>query len=102
MSEYKYQPLIHKKDIRLLTIEPGGREKEIACTMATVSLDNHQEFSAISYAWGNVTQKCIIQCDGKPLELTRSLYTALCYLRLKDTPRVLWADAICKMAKLYN
>ncbi|KAK0708717.1 heterokaryon incompatibility, partial [Lasiosphaeris hirsuta] len=52
-------------------------------------------YEAISYAWGNVKSEEKIICNGRLLRITSSLAAALRRTRLRDRPRVLWADGIC-------
>lgn len=37
----------------------------------------------------------LIECNGTALEVQQDLATALRWLRLTDSPRLLWVDAIC-------
>jgi len=55
----------------------------------------HQPYEAISYVWGDIALEEDVICDGKRLQITSSLATALRRFRLADRTRVLWADGIC-------
>jgi len=52
-------------------------------------------YEAISYVWGESTNKVRIECNGEPLNITRNLAAALTRFRLPDRARALWADALC-------
>jgi Heterokaryon incompatibility protein (HET) len=63
--------------------------------MIITSLEDHPPFEALSYTWGDPTEKHTISCEGKLIQVTRNLWQALHRLRLPDTPRTFWIDAIC-------
>lgn len=95
MEDFKskiYQPLPNGF-IRLLKLKPGNND--IHFTLDTVRLADHPEYEAISYCWGEATDTRVVYCEGIPLNVTVSLYTALRHLRLPDKTRILWADAVC-------
>lgn len=53
-------------------------------------------YEALSYAWGSKTLSHRIVCeDGSYIEVTRSLYQALQYLRYAHNDRRMWVDAVC-------
>jgi hypothetical protein len=56
---------------------------------------HHPSYEALSYQWGPETPKHPIQINNQPQEISGNLYSALQRLRLIDTERVLWIDAIC-------
>ena len=93
-ARYQYEPLQSPSHIRVLKIEPGEENDPLRCSLVQVSLDDGLDFPALSYAWGDATDLCKIECDGKITEITRNLYEALGMMRLKDV-RILWADALC-------
>ena len=72
-----YSPLPGQRDIRLLEVLPGDNASIIATTMITVSLDSEPTYMALSYAWGDATQRSIIECNGKSISITTSLAEAL-------------------------
>ncbi len=81
--------------IRLLELKPGYRDDKIRCGLLPVPLGNSLQYETISYCWGDSTVRVPIECEGKRLDITRSLHSALLRFRDPDTPRILWADAIC-------
>lgn len=52
-------------------------------------------YEALSYVWGNASEKTPIQINGQTLEIGPNLRLALFNLRELDKPRTLWIDAIC-------
>jgi hypothetical protein len=54
------------------------------------------EYDALSYTWGDNSNKDTIICNGAELRISQNLSEALRTLRpTKETARWLWADAIC-------
>ncbi|OTA81910.1 hypothetical protein M434DRAFT_401183 [Hypoxylon sp. CO27-5] len=54
MENFPYPPLpLGEEVIRLLTIEPGGFDDQIICTLNQVSLNTKPKYAALSYAWDN-------------------------------------------------
>jgi hypothetical protein len=96
MNLYIYKKLDpQRREIRLCTLQPGSGDDPVNCTLTTVSLDDKPRYEAVSYVWGDASMRQEIVVDSKSLLVTVNLHTALRYLRWKDRPRVLWADAIC-------
>lgn len=61
------------------------------------NIESDQAYEAISYAWGESTERETIVCDEKPLSVTKSLFEALQVFRQSEygNPRALWADGVC-------
>ncbi|KAN0120256.1 Heterokaryon incompatibility protein (HET) domain containing protein [Hyaloscypha variabilis] len=64
-------------------------------TLAECRDDIGDHYIALSYVWGDQTDKRSISVDGRRLEITASLDSALRYIR--DYRRVfhIWADGVC-------
>lgn len=95
---FQYDGLRSRKHIRSLTLYPGNRQEPIRCAVSSVDLDQiDQPYEAISYAWGNATVFCPMECNLATLQIPRSLLKALKVFRYgeSDHPRFLWADSIC-------
>ena len=125
---YDQCPLENREDIRILTLlERGGQPTDlIECTLSTrilsTALDNDEDpYEALSYSWGTGEPDRQIRIsvgNSKPylFRVRSNLFAALKRLRLLDTPRPLWIDAICidqenheeknaqvpKMPQIYN
>ena len=76
-SDGFYSPLLGQRDIRLLEVLPGDDESTLVTSMVTVSLDSKPIYAALSYAWGDATQRSITECNGKSISITTSLAEAL-------------------------
>ena len=57
--------------------------------------DEQSTYEALSYTWGKATPIYPNTLNGDSLRVATNLYTALRHVRLQDTSRVLWIDAIC-------
>ncbi|KAK0610783.1 heterokaryon incompatibility protein-domain-containing protein [Immersiella caudata] len=84
-----------KQQIRLLTVSPGQGEDTIVCCLRTVDVEGTGEYEALSYAWGTASSGHSISVNSHNFEVGDNLFYALSHLRLQDTDRVLWIDAIC-------
>lgn len=92
---YEYKPLQSPTQIRILTLEPGGREAPLCLSLTHASLDDAPSFEALSYAWGDATNRIAVEYGDKEMQITQNLYDALRHLRHLNSARYLWADAIC-------
>lgn len=90
-----YQPITADKDIRLVTLKAGTRDKEICCTLRHVSLTAKPDYEALSYTWGDDQSKRAISVDGVMIKPMKNLFDALQHLRCVTQDRDLWVDAIC-------
>ncbi|PMD37038.1 HET-domain-containing protein [Hyaloscypha variabilis F] len=95
MDPYVYTELQQANDIRLLDLYPGAYNEPLSGTLRPVSLDQDNDFEAISYVWGPDVKDCAIEIEGWRINITSSLNSALKRLRLQDKTRTLWADALC-------
>lgn len=96
---YPYRELI-ESDIRFLKVEPGELGSPIKCQLYQLPLteDEHVDFFALSYVWGDPTVTKPITLNGEPFEVTTNLYSALDQLRSSVngfTEKFVWIDAIC-------
>jgi hypothetical protein len=97
MSEPLGYDELRSNEIRLIELLPGENDARVECRLFTSSLENHPEFEALSYVWGDPTVTTTISYDGRDMSVTMNLARALERLRHqdKDCSRILWADAIC-------
>ena len=64
--------------------------------LSTHEWDDDVTFEAISYVWGDASEKVTITCNGQPLEVTVNLSRVLYSLRdAQWTSQMIWIDAIC-------
>ncbi|PNP79445.1 hypothetical protein FNYG_07280 [Fusarium nygamai] len=94
---YLYQELGTETSFRIAELLPGDGNAPIECLVHSVSWSDASipDYEAISYVWGDPSQKANIICHGKRLKVTQNLYNALSHFRQRDKSRYLWADAIC-------
>jgi len=84
------------KAIRLIILQPSRYSDEvIRCRLVLASLDDLEDFEALSYAWGDPGGERNIIVNDLVKPVRRNLWDALSHLRRTDRPRTLWIDAIC-------
>jgi len=94
-----------KPAIRLLLLHPGSIGDPIRCSLVHENFFPHvlREYEALSYHWGDATDRVQIECDGGALAIPRNLHEALITLRRGKGEgegegkgdRILWVDGIC-------
>ncbi|KZL70892.1 Ankyrin and HET domain-containing protein [Colletotrichum tofieldiae] len=93
-----YGPLpVGLGEIRVLKLQPGrsvSSPVEVSLCIAKLG-DPSTHYDALSYRWGDSNDKETIRVNRKALKVTRSLATALRYLRRPDQEVILWADSVC-------
>lgn len=97
---YASLPLTGPADIRVLEVFPTEPGKPIETRLRVLSLDDNDcHFQALSYTWGDPTNKKAIRCNGEEFLATKNMYSALERLPNLDKSaslgRVFWIDAIC-------
>jgi hypothetical protein len=82
--------------MRLVILESGTEEDEIRCKIIHTDIYHAGRYEALSYAWGDTTNKMHIVLDNELFEVTQNLESALRNLRHPSPhARTLWIDAIC-------
>lgn len=82
--------------MRLVELLPGTRQEDIACRMYETLLDECAgSYEALSYVWGDASEKTPIQIDDQTLQIGTNLRLVLLNIRNLDQPRTLWIDALC-------
>ncbi|KLU88236.1 hypothetical protein MAPG_07223 [Magnaporthiopsis poae ATCC 64411] len=110
MDTYTHKPIdLSRKAIRQLRLLQGDREDRVECELFQSFLeegqDVHVEYEALSYTWSDTLaegdnpveapKSNDIFIDGLHFPVTSNLHMALKHLRLCDSDRILWVDAIC-------
>lgn len=92
-----WQPLqSSQREIRVLSLEPSNNpSSRIVCNLKSVSLNDNPKYEALSYVWGDASDRRVITLGQKEYSVTVNLFDALTNLRSPDTPRTLWVDAVC-------
>src|SRR5947208_3303199 len=78
--------------IRLLELKPGAPGDPVVGHLTVVELDKAPAYEAISYVWGRSGSNAPTFCNGREVDVTANLRTALARVRYADRSRVLWAD----------
>ncbi|OAL48996.1 hypothetical protein IQ07DRAFT_487871, partial [Pyrenochaeta sp. DS3sAY3a] len=92
---YVYEPLTAQTSIRILELLPGEKNDYIQCRLSITTRDEAPEYEALSYVWGDPSDKRIILCNGKRLKIPTNLRDLLHRMRDLSNIKHLWADAIC-------
>ena len=78
---------------RLTTDQENG---PIQPTLRVIDLEQHADFSALSYVWGpQATASHLVDCGGVVIAITKNCYSALKDLHGRLGPFTIWIDAIC-------
>lgn len=108
--EFSYSPIDSKDgEIRLIYIQPcetvndtttskssaDASILEIELRTANLRDEPEPEYIALSYVWGDVSDKVPIKLNGYEWAIGRNLSAALHALRARHVPVVIWADALC-------
>lgn len=94
---FQYQKISTPREIRLLELQPGTSTDEARCNIVHASLDALPSYEALSYTWGDASQRTKLLCTPGPgsLSITKNLDVVLHNLRREDSARTLWVDAVC-------
>ncbi|KAJ4286286.1 hypothetical protein N0V90_013320 [Kalmusia sp. IMI 367209] len=82
--------------IRVLALLPEDGPT-LKATMFCVNLSSGPIYEALSYVWGDMEADAsyFLDIDGTIMKITPNLHHALQALRPRQSPRVLWVDAVC-------
>ncbi|KAF2748669.1 HET-domain-containing protein, partial [Sporormia fimetaria CBS 119925] len=83
------------REIRLLHLQPGAWKDPIQGTLDVVSLSKKPKYQALSYVWGDPTNRKPISIDGELFLATQYLFNALQRIRHPWKQLYLWVDAVC-------
>ncbi|KAK2016752.1 HET domain-containing protein [Colletotrichum eremochloae] len=88
---------IHLGQFRLMKLNPAiSASSPIAIDMFVHKLDDSiVRYDALSYTWGDGTEKDAITVNGCSVDITTNLLVALKHLRRQDEVIFLWVDSIC-------
>lgn len=98
LPTYSYRPLDRRrKEIRLLTLQPGADPDDIRATLSHAFLVElpFPHYETVSYACGNPNRKRNIILDGDWTRVLENSELVLRRMRLPASERVLWIDAVC-------
>ncbi|KAK0724935.1 heterokaryon incompatibility protein-domain-containing protein [Lasiosphaeris hirsuta] len=89
-----YSALPGNNTIRILAIEPGSGE-ELRTRLDVAALDEKPTYEAISYTWGDPSDKTLLRCGTGNVLIPRNLDIFLKRLRNPTRTRYVWADSVC-------
>ncbi|KAH6970949.1 heterokaryon incompatibility protein-domain-containing protein [Ilyonectria sp. MPI-CAGE-AT-0026] len=99
---FQYTPLQAVSDFRILRIQRKlsetrtlSEELPLGGSLLVASLDNHPEYFALSYTWGDADLCEEISIDGKTLKITANCASALRRMLRGKITRTIWVDSIC-------
>lgn len=98
---YIYSDITEPDTIRLIRLEPSPNlESELRCSLIQENIhhcqdDTDKHYTALSYVWGDASDRRHITIDGKSLSITASLHCALRHIRDPNHPSTIWADGVC-------
>ncbi|KAM3078481.1 hypothetical protein ACMFMG_006360 [Clarireedia jacksonii] len=81
--------------LRVLEVLPGCPGTMVECQLHMVFGSGSGSYEALSYVWGDSTQKGKLRVNGIVIEITQNLASALQCVRDRNISRRLWVDAIC-------
>ncbi|KAI1743393.1 heterokaryon incompatibility protein-domain-containing protein [Xylaria scruposa] len=84
--------------VRLIELMPAPElDDPIHCNLRKVSFLENENYTAISYVWGDTWGKFSVEINEKSLPITANLDSVLRRVRARDPAhsQILWIDAIC-------
>lgn len=97
-AAFKHAPLQSPRSFRILSLLASKEfDSAVRCEIRECSLDDHVEYEALSYAWGDPAPGHTILVGGKALGVTPNCLEAMRCLRPRRgrRGRAIWIDAVC-------
>ncbi|MCJ1411568.1 hypothetical protein MMC19_005658 [Ptychographa xylographoides] len=85
---------LRQGDFRLLTAMKGAHDRDLRFKFTQAVPSKTQQYTAISYTWGNDAPTETVYVDGQPLRIRPNLWACLYTLR-HYCWQYIWADAVC-------
>lgn len=96
---YIYQPLARGKKKRYAFsrsyLEEGTTHSSVRSIIQTFGQAESRSYETISYCWGDAKKLATITANGRALPVPISSFSALRRVRLIDSFRTVWIDAVC-------
>jgi len=92
-APYQYLPLA-EAEFRLVRVLPE-RMSAVKCEIFHQSFNDPVEYTAVSYAWGDIVEKKQLVLEEAIIMVATSLYDALEAVRQKHQEVLVWIDALC-------
>lgn len=96
-----YAEKLEEGAIRVMTLSRGSGSDPVVCGLKKIrfagqpSSGEVSSYDALSYVWGSEADPEFINLCQNRFAITQNLFEALVCLRLPDSDRILWIDAIC-------
>jgi hypothetical protein len=98
LRPYIYTPLFGIHSSRVLHLKSGSNADPLGGILETVDLEDHPQYEALSYEWGDPEKhRSILLHNNSLLRINTSLYHALQDMRYENDSkgtRTIWADAV--------
>jgi hypothetical protein len=83
-------------EMRVLELLPDlSASSPINVRLSKAFVAHPPKYQALSYVWGDSSEKVPILVDGKVFQIRKNLFAALKRLRPRNSSLLLWIDAIC-------
>ncbi|KAL2063788.1 hypothetical protein VTL71DRAFT_5593 [Oculimacula yallundae] len=98
---YQYSPIKKAGTIRLMRLQPSRDiDARIQChlvnkTLKMCAADLTDHYVALSYVWGDATERKMVSIGLETLDITASLEFALRHIRDRTRVLFVWADGVC-------
>jgi hypothetical protein len=97
-TDFPYDPIdCTSKGLRLIIVMAGEDSAPLMCTLIHEDLASQPlpMYETISYCWGNASVRDILVLNDTPISVPASAAAALRRIRLADSARTVWLDAVC-------
>lgn len=92
-ERYIYEPLQSPTAIRLIKFSINPGDSSVICDLHHVEQATAPPYDALSYTWGDSSQRTTLVCGGRTISITAALAQALPYI-IALTTRYFWIDQI--------
>jgi hypothetical protein len=92
-ERYVYEPLQSPTSIRLIKFSINNSNGSVICDLHHVGQATAPPYDALSYTWGDSSQRTALSCGGRTISIKTALAEALPYI-IPLTTRYFWIDQI--------
>jgi len=101
LKRYEHKAITVRDGIRLVVLKASYDEAApvhislIHTSLSHFKTQEDDQYTALSYVWGDNTVTSLVVIDGERLTITESLANALRDIRHATEPIKIWVDGIC-------